>query len=199
MLYKPHIKIVRYRQIATERDCNNALDPDSSAVYAWFRDLTLSPAVLASKDNFVETVLRLLEKPLSEKRKSRINPFYEVGLTIKPKRLSAKKEKALRQYASNEDVREEIGKALEAMIFWQIPLYIGKTNRLAGRIWDHVNRETDLVERLEKIGLGIQECLLVYMPISNEHEAETSLIPLEQLIEDIITKLSTPGFVRKPG
>ena len=199
MLYRPQIKIVRYRQITTEQDCNNALDPDTSAVYAWFRDLTLSSAVLDSKENFVDTVLQLFENPLSEERKSHISPFYEVGLTVKPKRLSPKKENALRQYADNENVRAEIGKALEAMIFWQIPLYIGKTNRLTSRVWEHVNRETDLVERLEKIGLGIQECLLAYMPISSHYEVEASLIPLEQLVEDIITKLSTPGFVRRPG
>ena len=201
MVYEPKVKIIRYRQITTEYDCYNAFGThaDAPAVYAWFRDLTLSPAILTSKDNFVDTVLRLFEKPLSEKRESRINPFYEVGLTIRPKRLSPKKEKALRQYATSEDVREEIGRALEAMIFWQVPLYIGKTNRLVDRVLDHVNRETDLANRLETMGLEIQDCLLAYMPISNRDEEATGLIPLAQLVEDIITRLSTPGFVRRPG
>lgn len=199
MLYRPQVKIVRYTQITTEDDCHNALDPDASAVYAWFRDLTLSPAVLDSEEDFIDTVLQLLGKPLSEKRESRIPPFYEVGLTIKPKQLSEKKERSLRHYATNENVRHEIGSALEAMIFWQVPLYIGKTKRLARRVWDHVRRETELAERLEMMGLGIQECLLAYMPISYGDVEETDLIPLEQLVEDIITKLSTPGFVRRPG
>ena len=199
MLFNQQVRIVRYRQITTEQDCYNALDPDASAVYAWFRDLTLSPAVLGSKENFVNAVLQLFENPLSEKRESHISPFYEVGLTIKPKQLSEKKERALRHYAMNENIRHEIGNALEAMIFWQIPLYIGKTKRLAGRVWDHVRRETDLAERLETMGLGIQECLLAYMPISYHDVEETSLIPLEQLVEDIITRLSAPGFVRRPG
>ena len=130
---------------------------------------------------------------------SHISPFYEVGLTIKPKQLSREKENALREYAANENIRQEIGNALEAMVFWQVPLYIGKTNQLTSRTWHHVNRDTPLVERLETIGLGIQECLLAYMPISNLDEEKTSLIPLEQLVEDIITRLSTPGFVRRPG
>lgn len=201
MLYEPKVEIVRYQQITTKDDCYNAFGThaDTPAVYAWFLDLTLSPAALTSKDNFVDTVLQLFEKPLSEKRESRINPFYEVGLTIKPKRLSRKKEEALRQYAENEDVREEIGRALEAMIFWQVPLYIGKASRLVDRVLDHVNRESALAERLETMGLEIQDCLLAYMPISNRDEEETSLIPLEQLVEDIITKLSTPGFVRRSG
>ena len=199
MLYRSQVQIVRYRQITTEQDCNNALDPDASAVYAWFRDLTLSPTVLGSEENFVDAVLQLFENPLSEKRESRISPFYEVGLTIKPKRLSPEKERALRHYATNENVRHEIGNALEAMSFWQIPLYIGKTKRLAGRVWDHVRRGTDLAERLERMGIGLQECLLAYMPISYRDVEETNLIPLEQLVEDIITRLSTPGFVRRPG
>ena len=201
MSYKSKVEIVRYRQITTEDDCYNAFGThaDEPAVYAWFRDLTLSPAVLTSKDDFVDTVLRLFENPLSEERRSRIKPFYEVGLTIKPKRLSPKKENSLRHYATNEDIREEIGKALEAMIFWQVPLYIGKTNRLVNRVLDHVNRETDLANRLETMGLDIHDCLLAYMPISNRDEEEISIMPLEQLVEDIITRLSTPGFVRRPG
>ena len=158
----------------------------------------MSSAVLTSEGDFVDTVMQLFENPLSEKRESRINPFYEVGLTIKPNHLSSKKERALRHYARNEDVRDEIGKALEAMIFWQVPLYIGKAKRLVDRVLDHVNRESELAERLEKMGLGIQECILAYMPISNLQE-ETDLVSLEQLIEDIITRLSTPGFVRRPG
>ena len=201
MLYNPKVEIVRYRQITTEENCKNAFGThaDAPAVYAWFRDITLSSTILTSEDDFVDTVLRLFENPLSEERKSRINPFYEVGLTIKPNQLSPKKEKALRHYATNEDVRKEIGKALEAMIFWQVPLYIGKTKRLVDRVLNHVNRETNLADRLETMGLGIQECLLAYMPISNPHEEETDLVPLEQLVEDIITKLSTPGFVRRTG
>lgn len=201
MSYRSKIEIVRYKQITTEEDCYNAFgtDADTPAVYAWFRDLTLSSAVLTSKDDFVDTVLRLFENPLSEERRSRVKPFYEVGLTIKPNRLSSKKENSLRHYATNEDIREEIGKALEAMIFWQVPLYIGKTKRLVDRILDHVNRETNLADRLEMIGLDIQDCLLAYMPISNRHSEEPSLIPLEQLVEDIITRLSTPGFVRRTG
>ena len=172
MLYNPKVEIVRYRQITTEDDCKNAFGThaDAPAVYAWFRDITLSPAVLTSKDEFINTVLQLFDKPLSEKRESRINPFYEVGLTIKPKRLTPTKERALRHYATNEDVREEIGKALEAMIFWQVPLYVGKAKRLVDRVLDHVNRETDLANRLETMGLGIQDCLLAYMPISYRDE-----------------------------
>ena len=201
MSYKPKIEIVKYRQMTTEDDCYNAFGThaDAPAVYAWFRDLTLSSAVLTSKEDFIDTVLQLFENPLSEERRSRIKPFYEVGLTIKPKRLSPKKENSLRHYATNEDTREEIGKALEAMIFWQVPLYIGKTKRLVDRIWDHVNRETNLADRLEVIGLDIRDCLLAYMPISNRASETTGLIPLEQLVEDIITKLSTPGFVRRTG
>ena len=119
MLHNPKVEIVRYRQITTEDDCYNAFGThaDAPAVYAWFRDITLSSAVLTSEDDFVDTVLRLFESPLSVKRESRINPFYEVGLTVKPNQLTSKKERALRHYATNKDVREEIGKALEAMIF----------------------------------------------------------------------------------
>ena len=198
MLSRLQVETVQYRQMATQTDCDNAFPGDIPAVYAWFRDLTLSATILASEEDFIDTVLQLCNSPLSEKRESRIPPFYEVGLTIKSKGLSPSKTEALKQYAKNENIRQEIGRALAAMTFWQVPLYIGKTHRLAGRIWDHVNRDTDLVNRLEKVGLDIQHCLLAYVPISNFDEG-ANLTPLEQLIEDIITRLSAPGFVRHPG
>jgi hypothetical protein len=198
MLSRPQVEIVRYRQMATRQDCDNEFD-NIAAVYAWFRDLTLSPTVLGSEESFVDTILQLLDNPLSEKRESHISPFYEVGLTIKAKELSSSKTEALRQYARDENIRQEIGSALEAMTFWQVPLYIGKTHRLADRVWEHVNRDTDLANRLEKAGLDIQRCLLAYVPILYLDDEYADLMPLEQLLEDIITRLSAPGFVRRIG
>ena len=82
----------------------------------------------------------------------------------------------------------------------QAPLYIGKaSDRLAERVWEHVNRDTDLWNRLEKAGLSLQDCLLVYVPISNSNDIDADLTPLVQVVEDIITKLSRPGFVRRSG
>ena len=76
---------------------------------------------------------------------------------------------------------------------------IGKTHRLADRVWEHVNRDTDLANRLEKAGLDIQRCLLAYVPILYLDDEYADLMPLEQLLEDIITRLSAPGFVRRIG
>ena len=199
MLSRLQVEVVRYRQMATRQDCYNAFPDDIAAVYAWFRDLTLSSTVLTSEENFVDTVSQLFDNPLSEKREAHISPFYDISLTIKAKEMSSSKIETLRQYARNENIRQEIGNALAAMTFWQVPLYIGKTNRLASRIWDHVNRDTGLANRLEKVGLDIQHCLLAYVPISNFGEEDTESISLAQLIEDIITGLSTPGFVRRRG
>lgn len=197
MLFNQQVEIVRFKQIATRSHCNNAL-LNVSAVYAWFRDLTLPKETLASEEKFVDTVIQLLDNPLSEKREGRISSFYEVGITIQPKELTRKKKNALRQYAKKENIRKDIGSALEAVALWQIPFYIGKTNRLADRVWEHVNRETALWSRLEEAGLSLQDCLLAYVPISNPDDVDVDL-PLEQLVEDIITKLSSPGFVRRPG
>ena len=195
----PQIEIVRYRQMATREDCYNALPNDIAAVYAWFRDLTLSEEILASEDKFVSTIMELLEKPLSVKRKAHVGPFYEVGITAKPRELTPAKEDALRKYAESENTRKDIGNALETATLLQAPLYVGKANKLANRIWDHVNRNTKLCSRIEKSGLSLQDCLLAYVPIPNPDEAEDELIPLEQLVEDIITRLSRPGFVIRIG
>ena len=199
MLSRLQVEIVRYRQMATQVDCYNALPNDIAAVYAWFRDLTLSEDILASEEKFISAVLELLVNPLSEKREAYVGPFYEVGVIAKPRELTSTKERALRHYAKSENIRDDIGSALEAATLLQAPLYIGKANRLADRIWAHVNRNTELCTRIEKTGLSFQDCLLAYVPVSNPDEPDTELTPLAQLIEDIITKLSRPGFVIRSG
>ena len=199
MLFNQQVEIIRFKQIATPEACQDALD-NITAVYAWFLDLTLSEWILDSEDKFVNTIMRWVDSPLSEKRETHISPFYEVGITIKSKKLTKKKEKSLKQYAEKENIRKEIGSALEAATFLQPPLYVGKTkNRLADRVSEHVNRETDLWNRLEAVGLSLQDCLLVYMPISDPDNVAPGVTPLVQLVEDIITRLSRPGFVRRIG
>lgn len=197
MLFNQQVEIVRFKQIETRSHCTNAL-LNISAVYAWFRDLTLPKEILASEEKFVDTVMHLLDNPLSLNREGRVSPFYEVGITIKPKKLAPSKENALRQYAKRENIRKDIGSALEAATFWQIPFYVGKTVRLADRVWEHVNRETALWSRLDEVGLSLEDCLLAYVPISSPDDVDVDL-SLEELVEDIITKLSIPGFVRRPG
>ena len=198
MLSNLQVEIVRYKQITSERDCYNALPGNVAAVYAWFRDLTLSEEVLSSEERFVNTIMQLLGNPLSEKREGRISPFYEVGITIKPEELTPTKKEALRQYAKKENIREDIGIALKAATLLQSPLYVGKTDKLANRVWQHVSHSTDLCDRLDKVDLSLEDCLLAYVRISNPDDVDTDL-SLVQLVEDIITRLSAPGFVRRIG
>ena len=202
MLSNQQIGIVRYKQIATKQDCFNALPNRVTAVYAWFRDLALSEEKLASEEKFINTILRWLEDPLplTENHEADISLFYKLGVIVKSENLPEERVNSLRQYATKENIRKEIGRALEAATFLQAPLYVGKaSNRLADRVWEHVNRRSDLWNRLEQVGLSLQDCLLVYVPISNLDDADRDLIPLEQLVEDIITRLSRPGFVRSSG
>ena len=199
MLSRLQIEIVRYRQMATREDCYNALPNDIAAVYAWFRDLTLSEDILASEEKFVSTIMELFENPLSEKQEARVGPFYEVGITTRPRELTPTKERALKQYAKVENIRNDIGSALEAATLLQAPLYIGKADKLADRIWDHINRNTSLCNRIEKAGLSLQDCLLAYVSIPNPNDTDIELTPLVQLVEDIITRLSRPGFVLRIG
>ena len=199
MLSKMQVEIVRYKQMATREDCYNALPDDIAAVYAWFRDLTLSEETLASEEKFVGTIMNLFGSPLSAKQEARVGPFDEVSIMAKPRELTQTKEQALRKYAKSADTRKDIGSALEAATLLQAPLYIGKADRLASRIWNHVSRNTAFFNRIEKAGLSLQDCLLAYMPIPNPEDIEDNLTSLAQLVEDIITRLSRPGFVLRIG
>lgn len=197
----PQFEIVRYAQLETRQECQ-ALLPGDAGVYAWFRDLTLSEEIIASEAQFVDALMALFDesssntRPLSARRKGRVSPFYDVGIVVTPGTLTSTKKGALAHYAKTESLRREIGRALEALTFWQPPLYVGKTERLAERVWEHVNRTSDLGDRLEEVGLSLEQCLVAYVPISDTADGAT---PLVQLVEDIMTRLSLPGFVRRVG
>ena len=113
-----------------------------------FRDLTLPEEKLASEEKFINTILQWLEDPLplSENHEADISLFYKLGVTVKSENLPEKRENSLRQYATKENIRKEIGRALEAATFLQAPLYVGKaSNRLAERVWEHVSRRSDFM------------------------------------------------------
>lgn len=197
----PQFEIVRYAQLVTRQECRDLL-PGDAGVYAWFRDLTLSEEVIASEAQFVDALMALFDesslntRPLSARRKGRVSPFYDVGIVVTPGTLTSTKKEALTHYAKTESLRREIGRALEALTFWQPPLYVGKTENLAERVWEHVNRRSDLGDLLEEAGLSLEQCLVAYVPISDTADGTT---PLVQLVEDIMTRLSLPGFVRRVG
>ena len=201
MLSGSQFEIVQYLEVITREDCDRVL-PDDAAVYAWFRDLTLPEDVIASEKRFVDAITILLDesssetRPFSVRREGRVPPFYNVGITVTPGSLTPTKSQALQHYAKTESLRQEIGDILSAMTFWQPPLYIGKSDNLANRIWQHVSRETELGNRLEEVGLSLNQCVLAYLSISNAADGAT---PLVQLVEDIITRLSSPGFVLRIG
>lgn len=201
MLSELQIQIVQYLEVTTREDCDRVL-PDDAAVYAWFRDLTLPEEIIASEKQFVDAITMLLDesssatRPISARREGRIPPFYNVGITVTPGSLTQTKRKALKHYAKTESLRQEIGNTLAALTFWQPPLYVGKADNLANRIWQHVSRATELGDQVEQAGLSLNQCVLAYASISNTADGA---IPLVQLVEDIITRLSSPGFVRRIG
>lgn len=200
MLFGSPFEIVQYTEIQTRQTCLELLPNDVAAVYAWFRNLTLPENVLASESQFIEEILALLNKPLVKKRDGYIRHFYKIGITMAPGSLTPKKKRSLMQYAKSQNNRMEIGRALEALTFLQPPLYVGKAKkgRLPNRIWEHINGSTSLDEALQEVDLSLRDCILTYLPISDPEfpDSETSMT---RLVEDIITRLSTPGFIGRIG
>lgn len=200
MLFGSQFEIVQYTEIQTRQTCLELLPNDIAAVYAWFRNLALPEDVLTSESQFIEEILALLDKPLTKKRDGYIRHFYKIGVTMIPGSLTPKKKRALKQYAKSQENRTEIGNALQALTFLQPPLYVGKAKRgrLPRRIWEHINGSTSLDHALQEVDLSLRDCILTYLPISNPMlpDSETSM---ERLVEDIITRLSIPGFIGRIG
>ena len=74
-------------------------------------------------------------------------------------------------------------------------LYIGKANKLANRINQHIKgNSSDLKNRLQKYNINIEDCLLSYHYIDDNLDDNTNL-----LFEDIVTRILKPGFVRRIG
>jgi len=151
----------------------------------------------SSEQTVFDGILSLIEQSYHEKSKSFLGLFFDTTIALSSKPLPDKKNELLEKLISNDvsNNYKNIKSLLGIISENQQPLYIGKANKLADRINQHLNgNSSDLKDRLKIYNIDIESCILNYHYVDDNLNDDTNL-----LFEDIITRILKPGFVRRIG
>jgi hypothetical protein len=196
-------EIIQYRQFASIEARELRLD-QCPAVYAWYRNLRFGEHI-ETPNKFLAKIDALLTAKLSDEFSGKLGPLYNVTIQEASGHLTERKQEVLKKLAKEDETRVMIANILESVTFLQAPLYIGKTMNLQQRIGEHVTGQTNLLDRLAKAGIEMDQCILKFSYFHNEQlqflakQAKSSEDLIVLLIEDLFTKLAPASFVRRVG
>jgi hypothetical protein len=168
--------------------------PSAPGVYAWFKTFLPPDPASSSGAEFCDYLVTQTSLPHFLSRKSGIPPLYAITLESK-RSFSRQKLPTLRALCEQEAFRELVARLLTThSILFQQPLYIGKADSLRSRIADHLHRRTDLQQRLEKIGVPLLQCTLVFLETPAFSDIDSNLS-----FEELLSKLFYPPFTARYG
>jgi len=182
--------------------------PAQPGVYAFFK--TFSPPEPESSDAeaFASYLINQATAPHCLPRDGRIKPLYGVRLSSR-KTVSATKRQQLIRMCASPHFRVAVATALKYSLFFEQPLYVGKSNCLRKRIRQHLSAESTLRSRFKKVGIDIFQSRLICLQLASlagtlDRPAEGSETDLpddsgESPLEEILSKLFHPLFVQRYG
>ena len=169
--------------------------PDQPAVYAFFRNIRL-PSKNSSPEEFLAAIGAAITARGAPDRSSKVGPLHTVRLECWSE-LSDTKSSSLDLLAQDHDFRGFLRTIIETASLLQSPLYVGKADKLQHRIRQHLNPMSDLAVRLREANITLNGCTLAYAIV------DQCPVPLNlqtmTLIEEIISRICRPGFVRRIG
>lgn len=179
----------------------------SSGIYAWYRRFNFDSRAFDEPKIFVDVILEELYKAHCADREGQLPPMYRV--LLKPETFFSKKD-SLEKLSADKEFRRFILTLLDNSLVFQHPLYIGKAINFQDRIRSHLREGSKLRERLYSAGHNIDQCRLLLVETSSkssvqtsenidEIEPEVSETELEQLVEDILSRLFLPSFTLRYG
>jgi len=168
-----------------------------SGIYSWFNSYHYSD----DPETFYNQLIEDLNKPKFYARSGAVKPFYEVTVSSK-NWISDDKKKRLQEAAKNNNFRTGMQAALASSIFFQAPLYVGKSNDLRRRISDHLKADSILRIRLDSAKIDIDKCSILIVPTSSSENCDDCL-PIdegsEDLYEEVFSRLFSPLFTIRIG
>jgi hypothetical protein len=190
-------------------DALSRIPGKTAGMYSWFRvfDYPDDPEELADQ------IINDLYLPRFLPRTGTVKPYYEVTICS---RGWFTKEPQLRQALRDSAFRSTLIGMLRQSVYFQSPLYIGKSCDVRSRTEEHLAADSPLRARLAAVGIDIEKCLLLIVPTSetllassDPEQAITSLIDQtepaqrnmtnELLLEDVISRLFQPLFTARLG
>jgi hypothetical protein len=174
----------------------NTIPKATAGIYSWFKTFDYS------EDS--DLLFQYLERDLlSEKfaeRTGSVNPYYEVAIRSRSQ-LSPNKRKQIRLALNDDNFCVTLAQALSSSVMFQSPLYVGKSNDLRNRIESHLQTESPLRSRLSEVGISIDRCQLLVVPLYNIEVTENMPegVDSELLFEEIFSRLFNPLFTLRLG
>jgi hypothetical protein len=168
---------------------------DTGGVYAWFRSFN----ELTSDDGRT-AFWSTLSSPKSLPREAIIRPIHKVTLESHTA-ISPGKKEMIQSILDSDGCWEDLQQILLASFLFQQPLYVGKAKNFRKRITDHLEANSDLLDRLEKVNVDINQCILITYE-TPKSKAKISGIPsdtLDSAYEEIFSRLFMPTFTKRYG
>lgn len=168
--------------------------PDVPAVYAFVRNIP-SPPVHDVK-SFLASVHESISMRAAPDHPANFGPLHKAILESHSQ-LSERKTADLEAYAESVEFRVMVRRVFEDAAILQAPLYVGKTVSLQSRFSQHIKPMSDLNCRLREAGINLDQCILLYTEFESlpENVNKDAL----DLVEEILSRLLRPGFVKRIG
>jgi hypothetical protein len=168
--------------------------PNSPAIYAFFAPKPMISTNTA--ESFLSSVIGVVRHKASPTHTRILGSLHTVRLDNQSD-LSDWKRERLEECAQLESFRHVLAEIIAAAVPLRCPLYVGQTDDLSRRIKDHLSPSSDLATRLRSASIQIEACTLAYavLPESDLYKDTQTLT----LIEEIVTRLTRPGFVGRIG
>ena len=170
---------------------------NKSAVYLFKFDFN-SVIDYSSDSTVLQGIESLITKTYHEKREDMIGLFFNTTIELTSNIFRDKKRDDLIDVIAQDSSNnyKNIKNLLNIITENQHPLYIGKANKLASRIKQHLSGggQSKLKENLAKYNIDIDKCILSFHYIDDNLNDSTN-----ELFEDVITRILKPGFVRRIG
>lgn len=199
------IKSFRYSQLDSEVGRNARL-VNCPGLYAWYRDLDLR-MYANDEGRFLKKVRKVFDADLSAKFEGKVGTYYKVTVVEKSGYLPEEKQNLFNDLSTTCGGRNYLIKAIKSLSVFLPPLYIGQSSNIQNRLTEHIIGRSLLRERLSEGGIKLEECSVKIMYLdSNKADTFSELLEdkyqskdLLLLFEDLVTRLASAAYVRRPG
>ena len=159
---------------------------EAPGIYAWYNGY--------SKDSIEKLIYSEIKRENFVERSGNIENFYKVTIKNKTPDTRVFKE-GIRELLKYKDFNNLFKTLLKNNIYFQSPMYIGKSNKIKNRIKDHYDMKTDFSKRVVELDLNMRDLDLIVCYLGDYEYNETEI----RNIEKILSVFFNPSFSVKFG